>query len=213
MNKPSTLRQTVSWFVAPIAVIVITYAVVFQTPLERQLAQRVTKLHKLEEVFERRKAKSAVETERLAELRAAERALTHELENSKQVGAKLVTQRAYRRAELFHTTSPASLVAQTLELLARHELECLDSSPAAPTASSAASLEALGPIAELLGGTKDQEACRREVRIKLAGRFEDIQASVREIHAALPDIFIVSLEMEVADGHTDRRTWLLTISV
>ena len=138
MNTPSPLRQKVTLLIAPIAVVAIAYFVVFQMPLERQLAQRLAKQQKLEDVAQRRGAELAQTAERLAALQAEERSLVEELETSKSVGAKLVMQRADRRAELFQTRSPASLVSQALEVLARHGLECLDSSPTAASASSTA---------------------------------------------------------------------------
>ncbi|MGN6544324.1 MAG: hypothetical protein ACTHK7_04700, partial [Aureliella sp.] len=189
------------------------YFVVFQMPLERQLAQRLAKQQKLEEVARRRGPEAAQAAERLAALQTEERSLVEQLETSKSVGAKLVMQRADRRAVLFQTRSPASLVSQALEVFGRHGLECLDSSPTAAGAASTGSLQSLKPVAELLGGASDVSIGRREVRIKLAGRFGDMQAAVRAMHAALPEIFTVSLEMEAADGSTDRRVWILTISV
>lgn len=213
MNSPQSLRQKAAVFAAPILVVAIGYALVFQRPLARELSQHLAKQHKLEEVARRSKAEMAESGQRLSALQVEERRLALELEDAKKTGARLVTQRSDRRAELFRTTSPASLVSQALEVLARHELECLDSSPIVAPAASADSLEALKPVADLLGATGDQDSCRRQVRIKLVGRFQDMQAAVRDMQAALPDIFTVSLEMEAADGRTDRRVWILTISV
>ena len=214
MSIKSTFGQRMLRHGGPVVGIVVLYLVVFALPLRRSLNERQAKLHKLEESVRQRASDHLARTQRMTALEAEQRALVSELETHKKSGAHLVTQRDDRKHQLFSTTSPAAMLARTLELLGRHRLECLDSSILArATKSQSDPLESLKPVADLLGVNPGEESGRRQVRITLTGRFQDLQNAVREIQRELSGAFIVSLEMEASDAHTTRQLWNLTISV
>jgi hypothetical protein len=214
MSTKSTFGQRMFRYGGPVFGIVVLYLVVFALPLRRSLNERLAKHHKLEELVRQRAPDHAARTRRLAALEAEQSSLVGELETHKKSGAHLVTQRDDRKHQLFSTTSPAALLARTLELLGRHRLECLDSSILArATKAQGDPLESLKPVADLLGVNPGEESGRRQVRITLTGRFQDLQNAVHEIQRELSGAFIVSLEMEPSEAHTMRQLWILTLSV
>jgi hypothetical protein len=174
-----------------------------------------TKLHKLETASARR-AQAESLTEKLAKAEAEIRILNEQIHDSKQIGSHLVSRRADLRSEYLQSSSPAFAMAETLALLNQHGLECLHSSPVAEQNNSTPLAESLKPVAVLLGEAANSNAAllnRREMRMTLRGRFQDVQSALREIQAAPLGIFTVSLEMEDSDARTDVRIWILTIAV
>jgi hypothetical protein len=214
MNKPLTLRQNISRFGAPLLVIGIVYLFAFHLPGSRLLTQRLAKQHKLSELIHRRESDPEMSTERLAALQAEERSLDDELASAKQSGARLVTRRADCTAEFLSTTSPASLLSQALDSFEQHGLECVDTQPATEQANAPAnSQDPLKSVAELLGQPSSEATRRREVRLTLRGRFDDMRRAIRELPTALPCVYIVSLEMEAAADESGQHIWTVTILV
>jgi hypothetical protein len=173
------------------------------------------KLDKME-VAAARRSNSQLNAEKLTAAIANIRSLNEELNDSKQTGSLLVSRRENLRSKFLQSTSPALVMAETLALFSQHGLECIDSSPVAAQDRSDSLSESLKPVALLLGGATSDDADsfdRREMRVTLRGRFQDMQSALREIQAAPLGIFTVSLEMDNSDVHTDRRIWILTIAV
>ena len=215
MSPRVSLRKRMFAIGGPALSVLLAYSVAFYGPLQRTLKAERTKLHKMEIVGARRSNPQPL-AEKLAETEAAIQSLNEQLSDSKKTGSHLVSRRTNLRHEFLHSTSPALLMVETLALLNRHGLECTSSSPVADQDHSATFSESLKPIDMLLGGAASDETDsldRREMRVTLRGRFQDIQSALCEIQAAPLGIFTVSLEMEDSDVHTDIRIWILTIAV
>ena len=213
-SSTQTLRQRLSRLGCPAVAAVVLYAVVFAMPLRRTVTERLSKLDKLQLQVKRSSSEHSSLAQQVEAIAAEEHQLAQELRESTESGAHLVSRRADRRAQVFSPTSPASLLARTLELLDRHGLECLDSSIAERRAKPQGdSLDALKPVADLLGVTPGEESERREVRIKLMGRFQELQHAIRDIHHELEEVFILSLDMEPSEAHRTSHTWYLTLSL
>lgn len=214
---PHAARQKFSRILAPAVAIVVLYALVLYMPLRRELNERLSKLHKLEEVARHRAATQAPNQKQLAALEAEIRSLDGELNAARAMGAHLVTRRDDRREQVFATQSPASRLAETLRLLDRHGLVCLDSTIAERAAKADdESLKALSPVASLLGATPGQDGGRREVRLTLSGNFARFHRAIEALGRELRGVFILSLEMQPPasplqpDGD---HIWILSISV
>jgi len=219
MSAIPSLRKRLLTLCGPALGIVLAYYSAFHSPLQRKLKPELTKLEKLEklEAVSARRPTLESNAEKLAAAQAEVRALNGKLQVSQQIGSHLVTRRADLRSELLRSTSPAMVMSQTLVLLGRHGLECIDSSPVAVSAQSVANIsDSLKPVAELLGGAgggNRDGIDRREMRVTLRGRFQDIQSALHEMQDASLGVFMVSLEMVNSEVHTDHRIWILTISV
>ncbi len=195
--------------------IVLAYNFTFYGPLQRSLKAERTKLHKIETAAARR-PNSELLAEKLAKAEADVQSLNNQIIDAKQIGSHLVSRRADLRSEFLQSSSPARAMAETLALLSQHGLQCINSSPVPAKDNSAPLSSSLKPVAVLLGDAASPNADsldRREMRITLRGRFQDIQSALREIQAAPLGVFTVSLEMEDSDAHTDIRIWILTIAV
>jgi hypothetical protein len=215
MSPRPTIQKKLASVAGPALGIAIAYNFAFHSPLQRSLVAERTKLHKLETASARR-AQAESLTEKLAKAEADIRLLNEQINESKKIGSHLVSQRADLRNEYLQSSSPASVMAETLSLLNQHRLECLNSSPVAEQNNTAPLTESLKPVAVLLGEAANPNADslnRREMRITLRGRFQDVQSALREMQAAPLGIFTVSLEMEDSNARTDVRIWILTIAV
>ncbi|MDX1925589.1 MAG: hypothetical protein SFV81_03670 [Pirellulaceae bacterium] len=215
MSPQPTSPKRFASVAGPALGIAIAYYFVFHSPLQRSLLAERTKLHKLETASARR-AQAESLTEKLAKAESDIRLLNEQISESKEIGSHLVTRRADLRSEFLQSSSPALVMAETLALLKQHGLECLHSSPVAEQNNTAPLAESLKPVAVLLGDAANSGAeslNRREMRMTLRGRFQDVQSALREIQAAPLGIFTVSLEMEDSDARTDVRIWILTIAV
>ena len=215
MSPRKSLRKRIFSIYGPALGVVLAYNFAFYGPLQRTLKVERTKLHKLEAAGARRSNSQLIEA-KLTKTEADIQSFTEQLSVAKLIRTHLVSRRAHLTSEFLQSTSPAMAMAETLSLLSQHGLECIDSSPVAAHNHTAQRSEALKPVAALLGeitsGDTDSLA-RREMRVTLRGRFQDIQSALREIQAAPLGIFTVSLEMEDSDAHTDIRIWILTIAV
>lgn len=214
MSPRQSIQKRLLSICGPALGVVLAYNFAFFSPLQRSLKAERTKLHKMEAAFARR-SNSASIADKLAKADAEIRLLNAQISSSKQIGSHLVSRRDDLRSEFLQSNMPAMAMAETLALLSRHGLHCINSSPAGPEKSAPLS-ESLMPVAVLLGNAASTSADsidRREIRITLRGRFQDIQSALREIQVAPLGIFTVSLEMEDSDAHTDVRIWILTIAV
>lgn len=196
----------------PAVAIVLAYSFTFQSPLQRTLKAERSKLQKLAASAGR--LHSHLTAEKLKHAEEEVQSLSEQLADSKQLGTYLVSRRAHLRTELLESSSPAMTMLETLTLLSQHGLECLDSSPVEALNSQLP--KPLEKVAVLLGGNASNDAGmiqRREMRLVLRGRFQDIQSALREMQAAPLGVFTVSLEMEASDVDTNIRIWILTIAV
>ena len=215
MSVRPTLRQRICSIGGPALMVLLAYYFALHGPLQRSLKTERTKLHKLELAGARR-ANSQLLTEKLAVTEADLQPLNEQLSESQKTGSHLVSRRADLRNEFLHSISPAMLMADTLALLSHHGLECIDSTAVAAQDHSVPLSESLKPVAMLLGEAASDDidsSARREMRVTLRGRFQDVQSALREMQAAPLGVFTVSLEMEDSDVHTAIRTWILTIAV
>ena len=215
MSQLPPIQKRIISICGPALGIVIAYSFLFYGPLQRSLKAELTKLHKLESASARRASIESL-AEKLAKAEAEVRLLNEQINEAKQIGSHLVARRTDLRSEYLLSNSPAIAMAETLALLKKHGLDCVNSSPATGQISGASLAEALEPVAALLGEAANKSAesfNRREMRITLRGRFQDVQSALREMQAAPLGIFTVSLEMEDSDAHTDVRIWILTIAV
>ncbi len=213
MSDAAPLRTRILSICGPALAIILVYHIVFYRPLQVRLNAERAKLKKIESSFAR-KANLEVVQAKLAAAQAEIISLTEQLEQAHQASSRLVSRRDLLRREYLDSRSPASAMAETLSLLRRYHLECIDSGPVVADTSNNVS-ESLKPVAELLGKVEaeSQDENRREMRIRFRGRFQDVQSALQEMQVAPLGIFVVSLEMEVSDAHTDQRIWTLTIAV
>ncbi len=220
MSPRTSLRKRIFAVGGPALGVVLAYSFAFYGPLQRVLTAELTKLHKLEVVAARR-PNSQLYGEKLLSVEAEVQSLREQISAAKQIGSHLVSRQANLRSEFLQSTSPAMVMAETLTLLGQHGLECIASAPVAGQYPSASTAVSLKPVAALLntptvsgGANSDTDSIdRREMRITLRGRFQDVQSALRELQVAPLGIFTVSLEMEDSDIHTDIRIWILTIAV
>ena len=215
MNPRQSLRKRIVSICGPALGVVLAYSFAFYGPLQRNLTAGQTKLHKMEIVVARQLNSKSI-AEKLSTAEAEIQSLNEQIGDSKENGSHLVSRRADLRSEFLQSTSPAMVMAETLSLLSKYGLECIDSSPVAVQGESTPLSESLKPVAVLLGEAGSDDAgsfARSEMRLTLRGRFQDMQSALREIQAAPRGIFTVSLEMEDSDAHTVIRTWILTIAV
>jgi len=191
---------------------VLAYHLAFYRPLQVALQAERTKLNKIEAAVAR-KANLEVSKTKLTAAQAEIELLASQLEAVKQSGLHLVSRRVDLRSELLESRSPALVMAEALSLLSRHDLECIDSGPVVIDREAALSAS-LKPVADMLGGSQAGEIPgRREMRITIRGRFQDVQTALQEMQVAPLGIFTVSLEMDVSDETYDRHIWILTIAV
>lgn len=207
----STRKRIIS-IAAPAFAILIAYQLAFYRPLRVKLQAQREKLSKIETALAR-KVSLELSKSKLAAAQSEIALLTSQLDLIKASGSVLVSRRDDLRSELIDSRLPASVMTETLALLSRHGLECLDSGPIVTDRDATVS-PALKPVADMLGGLpKGESLGRREMRIRLRGRFQDIQSALQEMQVAPLGIFTVSLEMEVSDEHNDQHTWILIIAV
>ncbi len=215
MSPRPTLQKRIFAVCGPALGVVLAYNFAFYGPLQRSLRAERTKLHKME-VAAARRPNTQLLAEKLAKAEANVQSLTQQISEAKQVGSHLVSRRDDLRSEFLQSNSPASAMAETISLLSQHGLQCINSSPVAAQNSNAPFSNSLKPVAVLLGEATSPNTDmldRREMRVTLRGRFQDIQSALREIQAAPLGVFTVSLEMEDSDAHSDIRIWILTIAV
>jgi len=215
MIPRQALQKRILSICGPVLGVVLAYNFAFYGPLQRSLKAERTKLHKIENAGARR-ANSQLIAEKLAKAEADIQSLNEQISDTKQIGSHLVSRRADLRSEFLQSTSPAMAMAETQSLLSQHNLQCINSSPVSAQDHSAPLSESLKPLAMLLSDATSHNTDspgRREMRVTLRGRFQDIQSALREIQAAPLGVFTVSLEMEDSDAHTDIRMWILTIAV
>jgi type II secretory pathway component PulM len=215
MSPRLTSHKRILSICGPALCIALVYYFSLCSPLLRSLKAERTKLHKLEAASSRR-ANSESLAEKLAGAEADVRRLNEQINEAKLTGTHLVARRADLRSQHLQSNSPAMAVAETLLLLNQHGLECVSTSSVTDQTSSAPLTDSLKPVAVLLGETTNhtvESINRREMRIGLRGRFQDMQSALRELLAAPLGIFTVSLEMEDSSVHTDIRMWILTIAV
>ncbi len=207
----SNRKRNIS-IVAPALAIFFAYHVAFYRPLQVKLQAEIEKLSKIESAVARKVNLESSKT-KLAAAQAEIALLTSQLDVVNVSSSHLVSRRDDLRSELIDSRLPATVMTETLALLNRHALECLDSGPVV-TDRDAAFSPALKPVADMLGGApKGESPGRREMRIRLRGRFQDIQSALQEMQVAPLGIFTVSLEMEVSDEHTNQHIWILTVAV
>lgn len=221
-------RQNLRSIGLPLLGLGLAYYTLIDLPLSHQITEKSAKHAKLLEQAERGQATHTVAASQLSAVTRELRELTVELDQAKERGARLVTERADLRMELRGTQSPASQLSATLELLGRHSLQCLECAPAAmaPRADSKAHAsnsnankpsaiypESMQSLVEPTGQDSDHSGPRRAVRVTLRGRFEDVRNAINEMQAALACVYIVSLEMETSDDQEGSPTWILTILV
>ena len=215
MSPRPSLRKRIFSIGGPALGVLLAYYFAFCGPLQRTLKTERTKLHQLE-IAGGRRSNSQLRTEKLATTEADIQFLNDQISDSRKTGSHLVSRRADLRKEFLRSTSPVTVMAEALALLSHHGLECIDSSAVAAQDHSVPLSESLKPVAMLLGGAASDDTDsldRREMRVTLRGRFQDVQSALREMQAAPLGIFTASLEMEDSDVHTDIRTWILTIAV
>lgn len=215
MSPRPSLQKRMFSIIGPALGVIVVYNFIFYAPLQRVLKAERVKLRKLEVSSSRRPTAQTL-AEKLAKVEGEVKSLNQQITESKSVGSHLVSRRADLRTEFLQSNSPATVMAETLSLLSQHGLQCVNTSPSPAQDHSAAISESLKPVALLLGETNSptvDSIDRREMRITLRGRFQDIQSALREIQAAPLGIFTVSLEMEDSDAHSDIHTWILTIAV
>ncbi len=213
MSDAVPLRNRILSICGPALAIVLVYHIVFYRPLQLTLNVERAKLKKIETSLARKTKLEAVQA-KLAVAQSEIVSLTEQLEQAHQASSRLVSRRDVMRREYLDSRTPATTMAETLSLLRRYHLECIDSGPGAADKSNNLS-ESLQPVAEMLGKveSESQDASRREIKIRFRGRFQDVQSALQEMQVAPLGIFVVSLEMEVSDAHTDQRIWTLTIAV
>ena len=213
MSATPLMRNRIMSICGPAFGILLVYHIAFYRPLQVALRAERAKLSKIEASLAR-KATLEQNQAKLADAQLKIESLNQKLAEAAQTGTHLVARRDDLRNEFLRSRSPAMAMAETLALLSRYHLECLDSGPVVADNSDAVS-ESLQPVADLLGGsdTKKEFAGRREIKIKLRGRFQDVQSALSEMQVAPLGIFTVSLEMEVSDAYSDQRIWILTIAV
>jgi len=215
MSPRQALQKRILSICGPALGIVLAYNFAFYGPLQRSLKAERTKLYKME-IAGARKSNSQLIAEKLAKAEADVQSLNEQISDGKQIGSHLVSRRADLRSEFLQSTSPAIAMAETLSLLSQHNLQCVNSSPVLAQDHSAPLSESLKPVAMLLSDATSNigdSLGRREMRVTLRGRFQDMQSALREMQAAPLGVFTVSLEMEDSDAHTDIRIWILTIAV
>ncbi len=196
----------------PALAIVLAYHFALDRPLKVTLEAERAKLRKLETAVGR-KANLELSKTKLMAAQAEIELLASQLQDIEQSGSRLVSRRDDLRSELLESRSPALVMAETLVLLSRHDLECIDSGPVIYDRDATVSAS-LKPVADMLGAARVGELPgRREMRITFRGRFQDVQTALQEMQVAPLGIFTVSLEMEVSDEPYDRHIWILTIAV
>lgn len=215
-TKSTTMRPSPILMLAPLAFVLLAYNYASNIPQQRELSARRATLNKLEtSAGEVRHQHSHVMAD-LAKARQQEKELREQLAEARSREAQLIADRSHQLAELFRPAQPAASITQTLSLLERHQLICLDKRAAGASrgVNTATTHEVLKPIADLLGGAPKQGSTRSEYRIKLSGRYADLRRALHELLETQSDVMPLAIEMEAPeDLRTDRRTWILTLLV
>jgi len=214
MSTSSSVKSKQLTWLVPVGVVML-YTGVVHWPIARAWSQREDKRAKYAEVLRHRtEDPSQVSNKSLDNERNTVLQLEHELESLRANGAQLVTTREARRSAILRSQTPALVLSETLLLLQRNQLTCLQSTSLASSTQAETELpQTLKPIVELLGGLPTGGKQRCEVRISLLGSFANMRAAIHEINSKLPGVMIVGVEMHSSTLQSDDRLWTLIILV
>lgn len=213
MSSANPVKSKQLTWLVPLGVVML-YTGVVHWPIARAWSTREDKRSKYAEVLRRRAEDASQATTSLDNERSTVLQLEKELESLRSMGAQLVTTREARRSSILRSQTPALVLSETLLLLQRNQLTCLQSSSLASSTQAETELPlTLKPIVELLGGLPTGGKQRCEVRISLLGRFVNMRAAIHEINAKLPGVMIVGVEMHSSTLQTEDRHWTLIILV
>lgn len=209
--------KSLSWsnrwkiLLGPSLAVGLCYGIVVHRPLHRSVQQERAKLQRLQSIAGR----SNVGTQpSLAELQAETKELQERLEATRQFSSHLVSKRADLRAEWLSSTTPASELARLLERVEKAGLSCIACEPLTAQDSGASTRSSsLQAMAEQLGASPSDLARRREVKITLRGRFDELQQFLRQLKSEPLGLYITALDMAAGESDTRLRSWVLTISV
>lgn len=204
--------KQLTWLV-PLGVVML-YTGVVHWPIASVWSQREDKRAKYAEALRRRSEDPSQVSMTLDNERQTVLQLEQELESLRSMGAQLVSTREARRSSILRSQTPALVLSETLLLLQRNHLTCLQSTSLASSTQVESELPlTLKPIVELLGGLPTGGKHRCEVRISLLGSFANMRAAIHEINTKLPGVMIAGVEMHSSTLQTDDRHWTLIILV
>lgn len=209
---------------APVALVLIVYGYLFNSPQQNQLHRAKTKLGTLTDSQHDTEHGLADVFGACAKLRKAERELKAKLDQERQKQSASIQHLTAMRRELLSPSLPVATVQNVSRLFGEHRLQILESQP--EKASSDKARHSMKTLVALLVEDKSGHAAsnlskdiHREVyRLKLYGRFEDIRSALEALTEAHQNVVPLSLEMaplklEAADGQPQSPIWYLTIMV
>ena len=207
---------------APVALVLIVYSFLFHSPQQSRLRSAQSRYdellagqHDIEHGLQDTQTALA-RTKR--DLRKVEPRLTDlQLQES-----ELLASRSRLRTQAIRPSWPAATMQRVTSLMEQHQLDVLESQPEASSTDRAEKV--IKPFLNLLVDSQEKTQSKvdlegREIyRLKVRGRFQDLQSALKSLSLQLEQVLPLSLQMEVLELESDEirqsaRVWTLTILV
>lgn len=207
---------------APVAIILAVYSFAFYAPQQSSIQAAQARFdtlssgnHEAEHEIIQTRVKSAKTRKDLREVKDS-------LESFNIERDELLASRDRMRQQLESPSRPAATMQRVTSLMEGHRLEVLESQPDSDGGKQVAKV--VKPVRDLLvddasKSTPSRDLAGREVyRIKVRGRFQDLQSALRSLSIELEQVLPLSLQMESLELQSSEATqslriWTLTIVV
>ena len=222
MSPRKTEEPSKIVMLAPVALVLIVYSFLVHMPQQTKLQAVQDRYDKL--VAGQHDVEHELQDAQMAIARTKRelRKIEPELADLRLHESELLTSRNRLRMQATAPSWPAATMQRVTSLMERHRLDVLESQP--ETAANGQAEKVIQPLVDLLVDTRPNtqnkiELDGREIyRLKVRGRFQDLQSALNSLSRQLKQVLPLSLQMEVLELESKEirqpeRVWTLTILV
>ncbi|MEM9643483.1 MAG: hypothetical protein AAF989_00705 [Planctomycetota bacterium] len=237
MSRNPSESPSVIVMLAPVAIVLSVYSFAFLSPQQAKVRSTQAQYDTLSKTHH----ESVHEIERirfqLGQLNKETRDVDALVEEQQQIHSELATRRSQLRHQLESHSLPAATMQRVTRLMESHRLRVMESQQDSSAAGQAE--EALKSIRDLLkddrspvqsrfnsrqhshpakAGPNHTHFSREIYKLKIRGRFQDLQAALETLSEQLEHVLPLSLQMESIELNSNEarqslRNWTLTIMV
>ena len=210
---------------APAALVLIVFSFLIYTPQQSELQSLQSRYYKLL-AAQHETEHGLLDTQTaLVKVKKELRDIKPNLDELRIQEGELLASRIHLRRRVVRPSWPAATMQRLNSLMEQHQLDVLESQSEAASPERARKI--IQPFLNLLVDSpqeksniaKSADMEGREIyRLKVRGRFKDLQSALNSLSVRLEDVLPLSLQMEVLELESEeirqpKRVWTLTILV
>ena len=234
MSQKQPQSPSLIVMLAPVAIVLVVYSFAFYSPQQAKLRSAQTRFNALSETHHQTEHEITDLRIELGQLKKQMREVDAQLDEHQQVQGELSARRDQMRHELESHSLPAATMQSVTRLMEAHQLRVIESQQDPGAASQAERI--LKSVRDLLKedpipgksdhsahhhtttGSQHKHFTREVYKLKVRGRFQDLQAALETLATQLEHVLPLSLQMEPmelnsSEARQSQRNWTLTIMV